>query len=227
MAVISIASPKGGCGKTTSCLVIATTLAAQGADVTIIDADPNRPILAWGDRGVTKSKVRIIGDVSESSIINSIDNEAEHRQFVLIDLEGTASRMVSRALSRSDLVLIPMQPSAVDAAQAAKALALVREEEQAFRRTIQHRILLTRTNTAVKTRNERMILEELTGQSIPLLRNHLNQRVAFSSMFTWGLALDELDPILVNGLDQARDNAYALTAEIVDLILTDQRASAA
>ena len=40
MPVISTANPKGGSGKSTSTLVIATTLAAKGASVCIIDADP-------------------------------------------------------------------------------------------------------------------------------------------------------------------------------------------
>ena len=44
--------------------------------------------------------------------------------------------MVSRAIARSDLVLIPMQASAVDATQAARAVGLVREEEQVIGRSI-------------------------------------------------------------------------------------------
>ena len=75
-----------------------------------------------------------LGDVSESQIVPVIDAERAGRQFVLVDLEGTASRMVSRAIARSDLVLIPMQATAVDAAQAARAVALVREEEQVLGR---------------------------------------------------------------------------------------------
>ena len=48
MPVISFVSPKGGVGKTTSALILATELAAQGASrVTIIDADPNLPIAKW------------------------------------------------------------------------------------------------------------------------------------------------------------------------------------
>lgn len=226
MPVISVASPKGGCGKTTSCLVLATTLAAGGASVTILDADPNRPIVNWKSRDQTKSTVNIIGDVTEKSIIAAIEEQASKVQFVFIDLEGTASLLVSRALSRSDVVVIPMQASAVDAQEAAKALNLVRAEEEAFKREILHRVLLTRTNTVVKTRNERMILDELRSQNIPMLTNHLNQRVAFSSMFTWGQTLEELDEERVNGLEAARENASAIARELVDLVITTQRKAA-
>src|SRR4051794_22550249 len=222
MPVISIANPKGGAGKSTTALVLATTLASKGATVSIIDCDPNQPIRTWGE-GPSKSTVRILSDVTESRIVPVIDAERASRQFVIVDLEGTASRMVSRAMTRSDLVLIPMQASAVDAAQAARAVGLVREEEQVMRREIPFRVLFTRTSAAIPTRNEKMIVEELRAAGIPMLATHLNQRAAYQAMFTYRLALDELDPTLVNGLDQAVANAYRLSEEVLELVRSLKR----
>ncbi len=42
MPVISFASSKGGAGKTTSAIILATEL-AQGTDIVLIDADPAQP----------------------------------------------------------------------------------------------------------------------------------------------------------------------------------------
>lgn len=53
MPVITVANPKGGAGKSTTTLVLATTLAQQGASVVILDCDPNRPIEGWR-RGASK-----------------------------------------------------------------------------------------------------------------------------------------------------------------------------
>jgi chromosome partitioning protein len=50
MAVISIGNPKGGAGKTTLALVLADTLATNGARVTVIDADPNAIIEKWAQK---------------------------------------------------------------------------------------------------------------------------------------------------------------------------------
>jgi chromosome partitioning protein len=44
MPTIVFASPKGGAGKSTAAVLLGTELAAKGGDVTIIDADPNRPV---------------------------------------------------------------------------------------------------------------------------------------------------------------------------------------
>ena len=226
MPVISVANPKGGAGKSTTALVLGTTLATYGATVSLIDCDPNRPILAWS-KGGSKSPIKVLGDVTETQIVNVIDAERTSRQFVIVDLEGTASRMVSRAMTRSDLVLIPMQASAVDAAQAARAVGLVREEEQVMRREIPFRVLLTRTSPQIPTKNEKLIIDELRAAGVPMLKNHLNQRTAFQSMFTYKQSLDELDPSLVNGLDQAKANAYRLSEEVIELVRDPKRRAAA
>jgi chromosome partitioning protein len=215
--VISIANPKGGAGKSTTALVLGTMLAAKGASVSIIDCDPNQPIKAWAT-GSSKTTVRVLSDVTESRIVPVIDVERAERQFVIVDLEGTASRMVSRAIARSDLVLIPMQASAVDAAQAARAVGLVREEEQVLNRPIPVRVLFTRTSPQIPTRNEKLIMDELRTSGIPLLTTHLNQRTAYQSLFTYKLTLEELNPVTVNGLEAAVTNAYRLAGEVVEVI---------
>ncbi|WP_313228507.1 ParA family protein [Sphingobium yanoikuyae] len=45
MPTIAFISPKGGVGKTTAALLLASQL-ARGAKVSVIDADPNHPIAA-------------------------------------------------------------------------------------------------------------------------------------------------------------------------------------
>ena len=83
MPVIVTASSKGGAGKSTMTLVLAQALDAMGATVTIIDADPNRPILRWRS-GQSGSTVEVVGDVTEGSIIRVIREHSAVRQFVLV-----------------------------------------------------------------------------------------------------------------------------------------------
>jgi chromosome partitioning protein len=226
MPVLSFANPKGGVGKSTTALLLGTVLASKGASVTILDCDPNQPLKTWSTGG-SSNPVRILGDVTESLIVPVIDIERRSQQFVLVDLEGTASRMVSRAVMRSDLVLIPMQASAVDAAQAARAVSLVREEEQVIGRPIPLRVLFTRTSPLIPTRSEKLITEELRSAGIPLLRTHLHQRSAYQALFAYRRALEELDPALVNGLAAALENASRLAGEVVDLLQDLQQRAAA
>ena len=198
--------------------MLAQTLAGLGASVSVLDADPNRPIVEWR-AGDTKLPIDVVGDVTESSVIRVIREHRATRQFVFVDLEGTASRLVSRAITQADLVLIPLQASGVDARQASRAVALVHEEEEALDgRVIPFRVLLTRTSPIIATRIEREIVDALRGAGLPLMRTRLNERQAYKAIFVRRLGLTELDPAQVNGLAEAIANAQALADELVDVV---------
>ena len=77
-------------------LVLAQALDAMGATVTIIDADPNRPILRWRS-GQSGSTVEVVGDVTEGSIIRVIREHSAVRQFVLVDLQNPEGDTSSRS----------------------------------------------------------------------------------------------------------------------------------
>jgi chromosome partitioning protein len=69
--------------------------------------------------------------------------------------------MVGYAISRADLVIIPTQGSNLDAAEAAKAIKLVKTQERALGRSIPCTILFTRTNAAIRTRTLQSISTRL------------------------------------------------------------------
>ena len=99
MPVIAFSSPKGGAGKTTAATVLATVLAERGATVTIIDADPNKNVVDWAKLPGKPPSLAVVGDVSEETIVDAIEEATGKTAFVIVDLEGTASLMVSYAVS--------------------------------------------------------------------------------------------------------------------------------
>lgn len=215
MPVISLANPKGGAGKTTTALVLATCLAEEGASVTIIDADPNRPITDWR-RGNAKSAIRVAGEVTEANIRDRINQAATESQFVFIDLEGTASRLTARAVIRSDLTIIPLGGNSLDAQQAARAVNLVRESEADVGRTLNYVLSFNRTNPPPFTKRiEREISSQLHRNGQPVLSSHLHRREAFNAMFMERRSLFDLDRGKTNGLEGAIDNAIAFTGEVL------------
>jgi chromosome partitioning protein len=225
MPVISIANPKGGAGKSTSSLVIGTTLAATGATVCIIDADPNQPIFDWKAKGNSQSPITVIGGVRESTIVGIIEEEASKHQFVFVDLEGTASLLVSRAIAFSDFVIIPVQASAMDVRQAAKAIQAVRDDEKAMRRSnpnwsIPYRILMTRTPApgAPVSTSQRQLEADLAATGTKRFATSLAERQAYKAIFNERLALDELRTFKVGNLDGAIANATQLVNELMQTL---------
>src|SRR5882724_11283596 len=134
MPTVVFASPKGGVGKSTAAVLLATELASHGGSVTMIDADPNRPLTQWAKRPGKPERLTVIGIATEDSIIDTIETAALQTTFVIVDLEGTASMMAGYAMSRADLVIIPAQGSHLDATEAVKAIKLVKGQERAFKK---------------------------------------------------------------------------------------------
>ena len=142
MPIITFANPKGGAGKTTTALILATQLAENGASVQIIDADPERWISGWGDLPGKPDNIEITRDVTEDSIVDQIEEASARSQFVIVDLEGTASLMVANAIGMSDLVLIPIQGSSMDARGGAKTIRLIANQAKMARRNIPYLSLI-------------------------------------------------------------------------------------
>jgi chromosome partitioning protein len=225
MPVIVFASPKGGAGKSTSAVVLATQLAIKGATVTAIDADPNRPLSQWAQMPGCPKNLTVLADVSEATIIETIEDAARRTTFVVVDLEGTASMAVAYAISRADLAIVPTQGSQLDAVEAGKAVKLIRQQERAFGRTIPYAILFTRTNAAIRPRTLQHIREEFKNHNVPSLRTQMQEREAFRAIFSFGGTLESLDDSQVSNREAAIKNARELAGEILTLLRQNTESS--
>ena len=215
MPVISFANPKGGAGKTTTALLAAPQLAETGATVTIIDADPERWISQWATLPGKPNQIRILSNVSEDSIADAIEAEAAQSQFVIVDLEGTASLMVAHAIGFSDFVVIPLQGSSMDAKGGAKILRLIASQSRLARRDIPHAVVLTRTSAAVRSRSLKNIAAELDEAGVPLFETAIVERAAYRDLFDFGGTLSALDNQQTANVQKAIENAREFTGELV------------
>ena len=125
---------------------------------------------------------------------------------------------VAYAISRADLVIIPIQGSQLDAAEGAKAIRLIKQQEKAFRRTILFAILFTRTNAAIRPRTLLHIQQEFHKRQIHSLETQLHEREAYRALFSFGGTLETLDPSQVGNLEKAVQNAREYVSEVVALL---------
>lgn len=107
MPTVVFASSKGRAGGSTSAVLLATELASCGVTVTIIDADPNKPVSQWAKRPGKPEKLTVPANITEESILDIIEQAATESTFVVVDLVGTASMMVGYAMSRANLAAVP------------------------------------------------------------------------------------------------------------------------
>lgn len=223
MPVIAVSNPKGGAGKSTTTLLLATYLAQRGATVCVLDADPNQPILDWKAQGESNTTLEVIGGVRESNLMEILDRQ--QHQFIFIDLEGTASVLVSRSIALADFVIVPVQASAVDVRQASKAIRAVRDEERVAQRSnperqIPYKVLMTRTPApgAPVSSVQQQLEAEIASAGIPRFRTSLAERLAFKAVFVERLSLAELGGYKVGNLEAAYENVHQLAEELVETL---------
>jgi chromosome partitioning protein len=215
MPTIAFVSPKGGVGKTTSALLFSTAI-AKIYDITVIDADPNHPIKTWAAGGNTPQRMTIVSDADEDTIIERIEDAASTTPFVVVDLEGTASKTVIYAISQADFVIIPTQGSQLDANEASRAIRVILQSQKMTGKSIPYAVLLTRTNSTIRTRGLAHIQNGLIDAGIPVLETELNERDAFKAVFSFRQTLDGLNAAEVPNLDKAKLNVLAFAQEVFE-----------
>ena len=179
-------SSKGGAGKTTTALIIAGEIASAGREVILIDADPNQPLVAWADRPGKPDNIQVVIDESVETIVDTISEARTHANFVLVDLEGTATDRIGFAITQSDLVLIPAQGSMLDATEAAKSIKLIRQMSRVVNREIPYAVFFTKQSAAIREKTFRNIETQFASAGVPVLKCQLIDRAAYRSIFSFG-----------------------------------------
>jgi len=243
MFVITLANPKGGSGKTTTAMLLAEQIHHAGAKVAVLDCDPNQNIMQWAKmrrEGGKNIPFSIEALPNEDGLSEAIEQLSDKADYLVIDLEGTASQLVTFATGHSDFVIIPFEPTPMEARQAARAVQLVRNTGKMMKRDIDHAILFTRGNAAFQTSDEKDVRKELSDNKVPVLGNSIVRRAAYTRIFREASLLSELreDAIqqavgrtenqqekLLKPIDTAIANARAFAQEVVNQ-LNEQEAAA-
>ena len=215
MPVVSMVSSKGGAGKTTAALIIAGEIASAGRGVILIDADPNQPLVTWADRPGKPDNIQVVIDESAETIVDTISEAKGRAHFVLVDLEGTATDRIGFAITQSDLVLIPVQGSILDASEAAKSIKLIRQMSRVANREIPYAVFFTRKSAAIREKTFRDIEAQFASADVPMLECSLIDRAAYRSIFSFGGTLRTINAEQVSGLPGARENAQAFVQGVL------------
>jgi len=108
--VISFLNGKGGVGKTTLALNVATSLGNSGYNVMAVDTDPQ---FSLSDFYHEKMPFDISEADSEKEVYK-VKKKYDNYDYIIIDGAGSLSNISSSAVFMSDLVVMPLTPSALD-----------------------------------------------------------------------------------------------------------------
>ena len=113
MRTIAIISQKGGAGKTTLSVHLATAATQAGHAAASIDLDPQGTAASWGDHRQADAPEVISGQASRLAVL--IDAARENGAgFLILDTAPNADQTALRAAQLADLVLIPCRAATFD-----------------------------------------------------------------------------------------------------------------
>jgi chromosome partitioning protein len=209
LATLSVASAKGGCGKTTLAILLSCELAIDGYQVALLDCDLNQHASAFG----SKAKIpgfHVVPNVTEANVLSEIKKAERDQDIVLIDLPGGSSTLALKALQRSHFVVVPTQASLPDVRDALKTIAQIDDAQDLARAPIARAMVWTRLLSGFESRSARHVRKGLEGQGGEIIKAAMMERAAFREIHITGKVPRESDP---NGTAAA--NITAITAEIL------------
>ncbi len=130
MKVITMAQQKGGVGKTTLAIHLATEAVRQGHEVVILELDRQGTASQWYEKREGSPKVLKIDSSDLDQNLRLLDGFGV--DFVILDLPGTHTTAINRAIKASDLVLIPGRPHDVDVTASVETLATIQRLERPY-----------------------------------------------------------------------------------------------
>lgn len=210
MKVISFANAKGGSGKTTSAALLTSGLCARGYRVALMDCDPLYPLYDWSAGALPRKAVAVrVQDANQ--LANQIKALKPQTDYLVVDLSGATSVMNALAFALSDLVLVPMQGSMMDARGALHTIELITMVAENRRTAINASLVLTRVSPMVITNAVRCATQIAGERSVPFLPIPILERSAYRDMFSHGLNLADSARHGVSNLAKARLDIERLT----------------
>jgi chromosome partitioning protein len=217
--IITLASSKGGVGKSTLTGCLAGAFAAAGDTVHIIDLDSNRTISRWlKDDEVRPAAISLSAPDPTRLTEHLADLQRRQRpDLVLIDVAGSYERALTVAVARAHLTLIPAASSEADIFEAARVSRHITSVYQKFGREPLYRLLLNRVPSITSSAQLYATLE-IVRLKLPRLKTRVMMRAAYEEMGLSGLPphfADKKRPTVhkaVQELDQVKADIEALVA---------------
>ncbi|BBT92976.1 ParA family protein [Enterobacter bugandensis] len=202
--IIAILNGKGGVGKTTSTINIATAIQRKGFSVAVVDTDPQGSISNWFDE--EKCAFDLTEAASEKEVYQ-VRKSLKSYDYVIIDGAAAISAISSAAVMVSDLVVIPVTPSPLDFAACGAILAVIEARQDL--QPVEARFLITK-----KIPHSKMLAvlkDSIEDTGVPAFRTSISQRQAYVKVMLDGSTVFDTDD------GAAKGEIDVLTNEILEI----------
>lgn len=179
--VISFVNQKGGVSKSTTSIHFTYWLLKQGKRVLLVDADAQQSSSQWV-KGI--EAVEVVCEVlsTPDELLEKIPILAEQCDYLVVDGPASLSEATRAILFRTDLAIIPVQPSGVDLRSSADTMRLVAQAQSVRGGQPQAALFLSRAVKGTRLKEEAIaLLEKNPGAVLLETTIHQKQAIADSS----------------------------------------------
>lgn len=187
--IITIASQKGGVGKSTIAINLALFLAGLPEKVTValVDTDEQKSCVETLE-GHERPNLTLY-EVPEAP--HKVIRELE-QQFIIVDTPPHSHEVMWQAAAVSDRLIIPVQPSPLDIRGAGKTVQALQTIKAKYNEKLQCMFLINRITPRTILANEiRAALEK--RYPFPILKTMLHNREAYKQSLITGLSVFEYE----------------------------------
>ncbi|KQB87609.1 AAA family ATPase [Corynebacterium lowii] len=170
--IITICHLKGGTGKTTTTILLATALTRLGYSVTVYDADPQGSASEWEAQAAENGNpLHFSVTVANPTTLTRIHTNTD---YVLIDCPPGGTAAINTAIKVADEIIIPTSPSEIEVDRMWDTLALAGDK------TV--RVLITSARLGTNALNN--MRSALKSEHVPTFRTVIPLRQKIKAM--WG-----------------------------------------
>jgi chromosome partitioning protein len=203
--IISLINQKGGVGKTTAAVNLASGLAETGNQILVVDTDPQGSVIQW----------QSIADGAEFEVLH-LPSPQLKKEFktlirrydqIVVDSPPAIEDITRAVIEVSNLAIIPIAPSPLDIWSSKETIALVNALGKRYRK-LNAKILIYRKIPGTRLGKEAR--EAMGSYDLDILASEISQRIVFVEAMIAGLSVLKYAPKSI-----AADEIRSLCEEIV------------
>lgn len=190
MHTILVASRKGGAGKTTLAIHLATLADSPSTPALLIDADPQASAKFWYDRRAAETP--LLASVAADGVGPVLQAARQDKiAFAVIDSPPHDAIGITTLMRLADLAVIPTRPGPLDLAAVASTIEIARATGTPF-------VVLMNATPPPRGEAELGVVSEarqvLDALGAPVLATYVSQRAVLSHSLISGEAVHEFAP---------------------------------
>lgn len=207
--IISIVGLKGGAGKSTASITLASELHRRGHKTLLVDADPQGTARTWAATAADAGHDAPITVAMGKNLHRDLPRVAEPYEVTIVDCPPSDGMIARGALMSADLAVLPCRATSNDAWALARSIELAQEAQQ-IRPTLKARVLLSQLDSRTALGSQAREVFDSCG--LPLLSTSLGYRVAYPEAMGLGQDVASYAPKTA-----AAKEAAAFTDEIISI----------